>query len=240
MCGRYVMARAVGDLLAEFDAGLEEEIAIPPSWNVAPTADVPILLERLVDGEPVRQLHLARWGLVPSWAKEIGASPLINARADTLFDKPSFRQAARRRRCLFPADGFYEWRRDGRSRKPFLVRRRDRGLFAMAGIWEHWVGADGSELESAAIVTTDANATLAPIHHRMPVILDTRDFDAWLTTAETEAPGLARLLVPAPDDVLDAVAVSERVNKVANDDAALLEPVAEDEAPADGPQMKLL
>jgi len=234
MCGRYLIT-SPPEAVRAF-AAYADQPNFPPRHNIAPTQPVPIV--RMEHGR--RRFALVRWGLVPSWAKEIGASPLINARADTLFDKPSFRQAARRRRCLFPADGFYEWRRDGRSRKPFLIRRRDRGLLAMAGIWEHWVGADGSELESAAIVTTDANATLAPIHHRMPVILDTRDLDAWLTTTETEAPGLARLLVPAPDDVLDAVPVSERVNKVANDDAALLDPVAEDEAPADGPQMKLL
>jgi putative SOS response-associated peptidase YedK len=234
MCGRYLVT-SPPEAMRAF-AAYADQPNFPPRHNIAPTQPVPIV--RMEHGR--RRFALVRWGLVPSWAKEIGASPLINARADTVFDKPSFRQAARRRRCLFPADGFYEWRREGRSRKPFLVRRRDRGLFAMAGIWEHWVGADGSELESAAIVTTDANATLAPIHHRMPVILDTRDLDAWLTTTETEAPGLARLLVPAPDDVLDAVPVSERVNKVANDDAALLDPAAEDEAPADGPQMKLL
>jgi putative SOS response-associated peptidase YedK len=234
MCGRYLIT-SPPEAVRAF-AAYADQPNFPPRHNIAPTQPVPIV--RMEHGR--RRFALVRWGLVPSWAKEIGASPLINARADSLFDKPSFRRAARRRRCLFPADGFYEWRRDGRSRKPFLVRRRDRGLFAVAGIWEHWVGADGSELESAAIVTTDANATLAPIHHRMPVILATRDFDAWLTTTETEAPGLARLLVPATDDVLDAVAVSERVNKVANDDAALLDPVAEDEAPAEGPQMKLL
>jgi putative SOS response-associated peptidase YedK len=234
MCGRYLIT-SPPEAVRAF-AAYADQPNFPPRHNIAPTQPVPIV--RMEHGR--RRFALVRWGLVPSWAKEIGASPLINARADTVFDKPSFRQAARRRRCLFPADGFYEWRRDGRSRKPFLIRRRDRGLLAMAGIWEHWVGADGSELESAAIVTTDANATLAPIHHRMPVILDTRDLDAWLTTTETEAPGLARLLVPVPDDVLDAVPVSERVNKVANDDAALLDPAAEDEAPADGPQMKLL
>jgi putative SOS response-associated peptidase YedK len=234
MCGRYLIT-SPPEAVRAF-AAYANLPNFPPRYNIAPTQPVPIV--RLENGQ--RRFALVRWGLVPSWTKEIGASPLINARADTVFDKPSFRQAARRRRCLFPADGFYEWRREGRSRKPFLVRRRDRGLFAMAGIWEHWVGTDGSELESAAIVTTDASTTLAPIHHRMPVILDTRDFDAWLTTAETEAPELVRLLVPAPDDVLDAVPVSERVNKVANDDAALLEAVAEDEGPADDPQMKLL
>ena len=126
MCGRYVMARAVGDLLAEFDAGLEEEIVIPPSWNVAPTADVPILLERLVDGSPVRQLHVARWGLVPSWAKDpaIG-SKMINARSESVLEKPAFRKATRSRRCAVPADGYYEWKGEGRSKQPYYVHPKD-------------------------------------------------------------------------------------------------------------------
>ena len=121
------MARAVGDLLAEFDAGLEEEIVIPPSWNVAPTADVPILLERLVDGEPVRQLHIARWGLVPSWAKDPGiGSKMINARSESVLEKPAFRKATRARRCAVPADGYYEWKGEGRSKQPYYVPSQGR------------------------------------------------------------------------------------------------------------------
>lgn len=236
MCGRYLIT-SPPDAMRAF-AAYADQPNFPSRHNIAPTQPVPVV--RVENGK--RHFVLLRWGLVPSWAKEINTSPLINARAETIFDKASFRQAVRRRRCLFPADGFYEWRREGKSRQPFVIRRRDRGLFAMAGIWEHWVGSDGSELESAAIVTTDANATLAPVHHRMPVILDPQDFDAWLETPETEAGDLAALLVPAPDDLLDAVPVSDRVNKVANDDAGLLEPVAEEAAPAvpaDEPQMKL-
>ena len=118
------MARAVGDLLAEFDAGLEDEVAIPPSWNVAPTADVPILLERLVDGEPVRQLHIARWGLVPSWAKDLGiGSKMINARSESVLEKPAFRKATRARRCAVPADGYYEWKGEGRGNSPTTCTR---------------------------------------------------------------------------------------------------------------------
>jgi len=236
MCGRYLIT-SPPDAVREF-GHYDERPNFPPRYNIAPTQPVPIV--RIQDGE--RHFALVRWGLVPSWAKEVGSSPLINARSETVFSKPSFRNAARRRRCLFPADGFYEWRRDGKSRKPFLIRRRDGGLFAMAGIWEYWMTPEGSELESAAIITTDANATLAPVHHRMPVILDEADFDRWLSASETEAKDLEGLLRPAPDDLLEAVPISDRVNKVANDDAALLEPVGEEEQPKpkDGPQMKLL
>jgi putative SOS response-associated peptidase YedK len=239
MCGRYLIT-SPPEAMRDF-AGYEDRPNFPPRYNIAPTQPVPMV--RMDDGK--RRFSLVRWGLVPSWAKEVGPSPLINARADTLFAKPSFRTAARRRRCLFPADGFYEWYREGKTRKPYLIRKRGGGLFAMAGIWECWVSPDGSELDSAAIITTDANATLQPIHHRMPVILDGADFEAWLTTPETEAETVAGLLRPAPDDLLEAVAVSDRVNKVANDDAGLLEPVAEEaetvaeKAPKDA-QMKLL
>lgn len=236
MCGRYLIT-SPPEAVRAF-AAYADQPNFPPRHNIAPTQPVPVV--RIENGK--RHFALLRWGLVPSWAKEINTSPLINARAETIFDKPSFRQAVRRRRCLFPADGFYEWRREGKSRQPFVIRRRDRGLFAMAGIWEHWVGSDGGELESAAIVTTEANETLAPVHHRMPVILDPQDFDAWLETPETEAGDLAALLVPAPDDLLDAVPVFDRVNKVANDDAGLLDEATKQEAPAaraDESQMKL-
>lgn len=133
------MARAVGDLLAEFDAELEEELVVPPSWNVAPTADVPILLERLVDGSPVRQLHVARWGLVPSWAKDpsIG-SKMINARSESVLEKPAFRKATRSRRCAVPADGYYEWKGEGRSKQPYYVHPKDGRPLVFAGLYEWW------------------------------------------------------------------------------------------------------
>ena len=242
MCGRYTITSAPEAIRDLFD--YLEQPNFPPRYNIAPTQPVPVI--RFENG--ARHFVLVRWGLVPSWAKEVASSkPLINARSETIYEKPSFRSAVRRRRCLFPADGFYEWRRTEACKQPFLIRRADSRPFAMAGIWEHWIGKDGSELESAAIITTGANATLRPIHHRMPVIVGESDFDRWLTTHESDAAELEPLLAPAPDDLLEAVAISDRVNRVANDDADVLRPAAEIEAePAktepvpEDPQMKLL
>ncbi len=223
MCGRYAIT-SPPEAVRAF-AGYMSHPNFPPRYNIAPTQPVPIV--RMRDGQ--REFALVRWGLVPSWAKEVAPSnPLINARSETVYEKPSFRTAIRRRRCLFPADGFYEWYRGGKKREAYYVRRRAGGLYAMAGIWEHWQGPDGSELESAAILTTDANGTLRPIHHRMPVIVEPEDFDVWLGTHESEAEALRPMLGPAPDDLLETVRIGDRVNKVANDDPSVQEPLAEE------------
>ncbi len=242
MCGRYTITSAPEAIRDLFD--YLEQPNFPPRYNIAPTQPVPVV--RMENG--ARHFVLVRWGLVPSWAREVASSkPLINARSETVFEKPSFRTAVRRRRCLFPADGFYEWRRTEERKQPFLIRRADGRPFAMAGIWEHWIGKDGSEIESAAVITTGANSTLQRIHHRMPVILDEADFAWWLTTTESDARELEPLLAPAPDDLLEAVAISDRVNRVANDDAEVQRPMAMDESNeaqakpvAEDPQMKLL
>jgi len=221
MCGRYAITTppdAMRDLF-----GYPELPNFPPRWNIAPTQPVPIIRS---GGQGTRQFALVRWGLVPDWAREVGSKPLFNARGETVAEKPTFRSAFKRRRCLVPADGFYEWKADAASPKqPYLIRRRDRSPMAFAGIWEHWQSAEGSELESCSIVTTRANATLAPLHSRMPVVLDEADWDTWLDTSETLARNALDLLVPAPDDLLDAVPVSRRVNSVANDDASVQEEV---------------
>jgi len=197
-----------------------EKPNFPPRHNIAPTQPVPIVLR---DGGK-RRFLLVRWGLIPSWAKEVPASLLINARAETIAEKPSFRGPFRHRRALMPADGFYEWKAEGKGPKqPWLIRRVDRAPFAMAALWETWATAEGSEIDSCAIVTCEANATLAPIHHRMPVILDEKDWEKWLDPA-TPLKEAQALLRPAPDDLLDAQPVSTRINRVANDDATLLEP----------------
>jgi len=195
----------------------------PARYNIAPSQDVPVVRMPLLGG--ARQLAMLRWGLVPSWAKE-GAKPLINARGESVADKPSFRAAFKRRRCLLPADGFYEWwRPESGPKQPFNIAPRDGGLLAMAGIWETWGRPDGSEIDTCAIITTAANATLAPIHHRMPVILAPKDWDRWLKTPETEAGDLLPLLVPAPDDLLKAYEISTRVNRVANEGPELIAPL---------------
>jgi putative SOS response-associated peptidase YedK len=165
-----------------------------------------------------REQYLVRWGLIPSWVKDPRAlSTLINARAETAAEKPSFRGAMRHRRCLVPATGFYEWTGKPGAKKPHLIRPRHGGLMAMAGLAEHWVGADGSELETMAILTTAPNATMRPIHDRMPVILNPADFDLWLDCSTGTAKFAETLLVPPPDDLLEVVDVSPRLNNPRNE-----------------------
>lgn len=207
------------DLFAYLD-----EPDFPPRYNIAPSQPVPIVVrEQDGQGGSRRRFLLVRWGLVPSWAKEMPQSILINARAETIAEKPSFRGAFRHHRALMPADGFYEWKAQGSGPKqPFFIRRRDRQPFAMAAVWDIWMPSGGSELDSCAIVTTEANETLKAVHHRMPVILDEKDWDLWLDPGATEKELLA-LLRPAPDDLMEAIPVSTRINRVANDDPSLQE-----------------
>jgi putative SOS response-associated peptidase YedK len=172
-----------------------EEPEFPPRTYVAPAS--PIAIVRMIDGQ--RHFGLVRWGFVPSWAKEVQpGKPLINARGETVAEKPTFRNAMKRRRCLIPADGFYEWLGDQPGKKiPYFVHRRDDGLFAFAGLWEHWMGADGSELETGVIITTSPNREVSQVHDRMPVVIQPHDFERWLTAEVAEANVLLR---PAPDD----------------------------------------
>jgi putative SOS response-associated peptidase YedK len=220
MCGRYSMTLPLEAVRQWFPFRGAPNLA--PRYNVAPTQEVPILIVR--DGKT--EVVMARWGLVPSWAKEIGVKPLINARAETVAERPAFRAAFRARRCLVPTDGFYEWQASEKGPKqPYRIRRPDGGLFAMAGIYEVWQPPEGgAPLISFAVLTTDANKTLAPIHTRMPVILDDADRELWLTAGEGDMAKLHALLRPAPDDALEAYPISTRVNRVANDDAEIWEP----------------
>jgi putative SOS response-associated peptidase YedK len=166
MCGRYLITSAPEAFRRLF--GYPEQPNFPPRYNVAPTQPVPIV--RVVEG--ARQFALVRWGLIPPWVKDPRAfSLLINARGESVNDKPAFRNAMRRRRCLFPADGFYEWKNDGTRRRPHFVRPRDGGPIAYAGLWESWTGPNGEEQETAAIVTTTASRDIANLHDRMPVIV---------------------------------------------------------------------
>ncbi len=230
MCGRYVITsppKAIRLLFAYAD-----EPDFPPRYNVSPTQ--PIGIVRLEEG--VRRFALVRWGLIPSWVKDPrDFSLLFNARGESLLDKPAFRAAFRRRRCLVPADGFYEWKREGDRKRPYFIRSRNGGPMAFAGIWESWMGPNGEELESAAIVTTGANRVLAPLHHRMPVIVPPDAFDMWLDCGRVDAELAATLLVPAPDDLLEAYEVSPAVNRAANDSPALIAPVSSASQPAEPP-----
>jgi putative SOS response-associated peptidase YedK len=220
VCGRYSLTSPVEGIRALF--GFDELPNLGLRYNIAPTQDVPIVRGAL-DGRS--EFATMRWGLVPSWAKEVGGSaPLINARAETLSKKPSFRDAFRKRRCLIPADGFYEWKSQGGGKQAYRIAMPDDAPFAFAGIWESWQDAQGEALESCAIITTEASEELAVIHHRMPVILPPERYGDWL-----EAP-MAALLRPY-EGVLRAYAVGASVNKVANDNPALWDEVAPHKVP---------
>jgi putative SOS response-associated peptidase YedK len=220
MCGRYTLTSAPEALRALFR--YQEQPNFPPRYNIAPTQPIPIV--RLVDGK--RQFALVRWGLLPSWVKDAKAfTLLINARGESAAEKPAFRAAMKRRRCLIPADGFFEWQRTGERKRPFFVHGRTGAPLAFAGLWETWVGPNGEELETAAIVTTQANRTLGPIHDRMPVIVPPEGFDLWLDTANVDAKTASALIAPAPDDLLEAYEISTAVNRTANDNPRLLDKV---------------
>ena len=222
MCGRYTIIASPEALRALY--GYEEQPNFPPRYNVSPTQ--PIAIVRLIDGK--RHFALVRWGLLPSWVKDPKAfTLLINARGESIAEKPAFRAAMKRRRCLIPADGFYEWKPVGSRKQPYYVHAKAGTPLAFAGVWETWTGPNGEEMETAAIVTTTANRTLAPIHNRMPVILAPEQFELWLDNANVEPSAATALIKPAPDDLLEAYPVTTDVNRPANDNPKLVEQVAE-------------
>ena len=228
MCGRYAITSAPEALRALF--GYAEQPNFPARYNIAPTQ--PIAIVRLVEGK--REFALVRWGLLPSWVKNPNEfSLIINARGESVCDKPAFRAAMKRRRCLIPADGFYEWQASGKGPKqPFYIHARSGKPMAFAGLWEIWEGPNGEEVDTAAIVTTRANRTLSPLHDRMPVIIAPDAFDLWLNCGEVDARNAEALIQPAPDDLLEAWPVSTAVNRTANDNAALILPLDLSAAPA--------
>jgi len=222
MCGRYALTATPEEVRALF--GYLDGEDFPPRYNIAPSQ--PVAIVRLEHG--ARRLVLARWGLVPSWVKDPKRFALLfNARAETASEKPAFRAAMRYRRCLFPASGFYEWRRGpGKSKQPYWVRPRGGGLVAFAGLWETWSDRDGGEIDTASILTTDANTAIAPIHDRMPVVIEADDFDRWLDCRGYAPDAVAELLRPAPTALFEAIPVGSRVNTAANDDPTLQKPLA--------------
>ena len=219
MCGRYASARDARDLASAFETE-EPEQTIPPSWNVAPTDPVHAVLQR--GGR--RLLTVLRWGLVPSWAQDAkGAARRINARSETVADKPAFRAAYARRRCLVPADGYYEWQVDGTRKQPWFLSSRDGAPLAMAGVYEVWRGPDGAPLWTCAVLTTAAADELGHIHDRTPLLVPRSDWARWLDPArEDPGPGL---LVPAVSGFLDAWPVGSAVGNVRNDGPELARPV---------------
>jgi putative SOS response-associated peptidase YedK len=218
MCGRFILKTSLVRLQGAF--GFAERPNLQARYNIAPGQAVPVV--RMSANGQGRELAMLSWGLIPFWSKETKiAHKCVNARAESLATAPSFREAFRRRRCLIPADGFYEWRKvDGRAAKqPMLIRRRDGEPFGLAGLWEHWRGPEQA-IESCTIITTTANELTAPIHHRMPVILDAADHERWLDPSRRDG---GELLRPCPAEWLEAVPVSPRVNSVRDEGPELLE-----------------
>lgn len=253
MCGRYVSVRSDADLLREFEAvdatGDGPGQPEPRSWNVAPTMTVRAVVNRRQRdaegqsvGDPVRQLRTVRWGLVPSWAKDLSVGArMINARVESVPDKPAFRKAFAARRALVPADGWYEWQRPAAgkgAKQAFYMTPRDGHLLAFAGLYEFWsdpADPEGPTLTTCTIITAPAAGELAQIHDRMPLVLSREVWSRWLDPAEREPVDLLEPWDEAHGEVLELRPVSSRVNKVDHDDPSLVEPVATAEAEAPAP-----
>ena len=222
MCGRYLQLSSGAGLAAWF--GFEGGPAITPRYNIAPSQSVPVVRQADADGR--RECVLMRWGLVPSWAKEASFNfSTINARSETVASKPAFRNSFKRRRCLVPADGFYEWQATGgKHKQPFVIRPGDGKPLAFAGLWDRWQGPDG-DLESMTIVTTAANDLLRPLHERTPVILPQEHYALWLDTTVQKPDELTSLMVPYPDALLSVTPVSTYVSSPRNEGPRCLDPV---------------
>lgn len=220
MCSRYNLTSPPEAVRSYFAVSGEEWF--PPRYNIAPTQ--PVQIVRL-DAAGRRELRLVRWGLIPRWVKDPASfATLINARAETAAEKPSFRGAVRHKRCLVPADGFYEWTGTPGAKQPYLIRPANGGPIAFAGIFEDWIGADGSELETMAILTIRANVIVGKVHDRMPAILPPEKFAAWLDCRSVDTREALDLLVSPPDDLLEVVRVSRKLNSSRNEGAELLDP----------------
>jgi len=222
MCGRFAITSPPQELRAFFGYG--EQPNFPPRYNIAPTQPIPLVHARRDGaGGQSRAFLLARWGFLPGFVKDTREFPLLfNARSETAAEKASFRAAMKRRRCLIPADAYYEWRREpgagkGARGRPYLFRRANGGPMAFAGLWETWIGADGSEIDTACILTTDANAATVAIHDRMPAILEPAQFAAWLDLDAENGDAATHFLKPAPVDALEFFEIGPDVNRVAND-----------------------
>ena len=220
MCGRFTLFEADKILSKEF--GVSGFPAQSPRYNIAPSQ--PVAAVRAAPAGTGRELALLRWGLIPSWSKDpaIG-NRLINARAETVREKPSFQNAFRRHRCLIPTNGFYEWQRQERGKQPYFVRMRDERLFAFAGLWDRWENQEEVVIETCTILTTAANAVLAPIHDRMPVILPSTEYGRWLGPSLQDADSLEALLMPFPAENMISYPVSSRVNSPAVDDEGCID-----------------
>ena len=221
MCGRYALKAPSSELASRFK--LDEVVDVAPRYNIAPGTDIPTI-RRSPEGK--RVMHLLRWGLVPHWAKDpsIGAK-LSNARGETVADKPSFRDAFQRRRCLVPADGFYEWKTEDKQKQPYYFSLKSGEPFALGGVWESWRAPNGDILRTCCLITTGPNEIMLPVHDRMPVIVSPNDYEAWLTGEVGDALGLVR---PYRTDEMQAWAVSRRVSRSGEEGADLVWPAGDE------------
>ena len=220
MCGRFILTSHRRVLVAQFE--LQHEPELTPRYNISPTQQVSAI--RMDTGG--RRLEMLKWGLVPFWAKDASIGPrLINARCETLGQKPAYRAAFKSRRCLIPTNGFYEWMKEKEKKQPYLIRLADESLFAFAGLWEHWKGPDGSTIESCTVITTEANDLLRPIHDRMPVIISRKDYDSWLNPEMLCQETFQSLILPYPSHEMVFFPVNPKVNRATYDNPDCIEPV---------------
>lgn len=218
MCGRFALKAPKAELIDLFDLSACDDY--PVRYNIAPGTDIPVIRR---SPEGLRVLHLLRWGLIPHWAKDptIGAR-LVNARSESAADKPAFRDAFRRRRCLVPADGFYEWKAEGKVKQPYYFSATSGTPLALAGVWESWKAPDGAIVRTVCLLTTEANELMAPVHERMPVIVGEENWAAWLGDPVENVMALLR---PCASDDLQTWTVDRRVSRSTEDDAGLVAPI---------------
>ena len=233
MCGRFALAASPEQLARQFELPLADVPTLKPRYNIAPTQ--PVAVVRVGPrATREREIGITQWGLVPEWAKDISiGSRMINARAETLAEKPSFRAAFKRRRCIIPALGFYEWRTTADKKKqPYFIHPRESAtdtpaLFAFAGLWEIWFSEDGSEVQTCTIITTEANRIMSGLHHRMPVILPPEKYAGWLDPNVDDPRALRSFLKPYDSERMQYYPVDRKVNTPRNDDAGCIEPISE-------------
>ena len=231
MCGRFVITSPPAALRQIF--GYIEQPNFPPRHNIAPTQPIPVVIVE----NGLRHFRLMRWGLLPAWVKDPRKfTLLINARAETVKEKPAFKNAIKRRRCLIPADGYYEWQASGTRKRPYFIHRRDGAPIGLAGLAETWIGPNGEELDTVAIVTAPASADLAVSHHRVPVTIEPGDFDRWLDCSDDDAETVMALLRAPDEGSFVWHEISTRVNRAANDDAQLTLPITAEEMAAEAPK----
>jgi len=215
MCGRFALKAPPAEIMRRFGVDAVPELA--PRYNIAPTQQILIIRHPWQQAEAKLETAQVKWGLLPSWAKDVSmAAKLANARGETVAEKPAFRSAFRRMRCLIPADGFYEWEATPSGKQPWFIRMKAGGLLAFAGLWEHWQGPNSAPIETATIITTNANALVRPVHDRMPVILQPADYAAWLG-AKTTMEDLKALLKPLPTDLMERYRVSRLMSNARNE-----------------------